>query len=80
MGYIADKDIPSLPTSISLDAEKVSSVVDSMREILTDMGRAPPTIESVTSDDGTEKTETDRVKAKLDAADALLRKLSRGEN
>jgi len=51
-----------------------------MREILTDMGRAPPTIESVTSDDGTEKTETDRVKAKLDAADALLRKLSRGEN
>lgn len=80
MGYIADKDIPSLPTSISLDAEKVSSVVDSMREILTDMGRAPPTIESVTSDDGTEKTETDRVKAKLDAADALLRKLNRGEN
>lgn len=80
MGYVDAADIPSLPTTISLDAEKVSGVVDSMREILTDMGRAPPTIESVTSDDGTEKTETDRVKSKLDAADALLRKLNRGGN
>ena len=80
MGYVDAADIPSLPTTISLDAEKVSGVVDSMREILTDMGRAPPTIESVTTDDGTEKTETDRVKSKLDAADALLRKLNRGGN
>jgi len=78
MGYVDAADIPSLPTSISLDAEKVSGVVDSMREILSEMGRAPPTIESVTSVDGTEKTETDRVKSKLDAADALLRKLNRG--
>jgi hypothetical protein len=80
MGYIAAKDIPSLPTSISLDAEKVSDVVDSMRKILTDMGRAPPTIESATSVKGTETTETDRLKSKLDAADVLLRKLNRGEN
>jgi hypothetical protein len=78
MGYVDAADIPSLPTSISLDSEKVSGVVDSMREILSEMGRAPPTIESVTSVDGTEKTETDRVKSKLDAADALLRKLNRG--
>jgi hypothetical protein len=51
-----------------------------MRKILTDMGRAPPTIESATSVKGTETTETDRLKSKLDAADVLLRKLNRGEN
>jgi hypothetical protein len=51
-----------------------------MREILTEMGRAPPTIESVTSVEVTGQPETDRVKSKLDAADALLRKLNRGEN
>jgi len=80
MGYVDAADIPSLPTSISLDAEKVSDVVDSMREILTEMGRAPPTIESVTSVEVTGQPDTDRVKSKLDAADALLRKLNRGEN
>lgn len=80
MGYVDAADIPSLPTSISLDAEKVSDVVDSMRDILTEMGRAPPTIESVTSTQETETPETERVKSKLDAADALLRKLNRGEN
>ena len=80
MGYVDAADIPSLPTSISLDAEKVSDVVDSMRDILTEMGRAPPTIESVTSVENNEELESDRVKSKLDAADALLRKLNRGEN
>lgn len=80
MGYVDASDIPSLPTSISLDAEKVSDVVDSMRDILTEMGRAPPTIESVTSVESNEELESDRVKSKLDAADALLRKLNRGEN
>ena len=80
MGYVDAADIPSLPTSISLDAEKVSDVVDSMRDILTEMGRAPPTIESVTSVESNEELESDRVKSKLDAADALLRKLNRGEN
>ena len=80
MGYVDAADIPSLPTSISLDAEKVSDVVDSMRDILTEMGRDPPTIESVTSVESNEELESDRVKSKLDAADALLRKLNRGEN
>ena len=80
MGYVDASDIPSLPTSISLDAEKVSDVVDSMRDILTEMGRAPPTIESATSVESNEELESDRVKSKLDAADALLRKLNRGEN
>ena len=80
MGYVDAADIPSLPTSISLDAEKVSDVVDSMRDILTEMGRAPPTIESATSVESNEELESDRVKSKLDAADALLRKLNRGEN
>ncbi len=80
MGYVDAADIPSLPTSISLDAEKVSDVVDSMRDILTEMGRAPPTIESATSVESNEELESNRVKSKLDAADALLRKLNRGEN
>jgi len=80
MGYVSAADIPSLPTSISLDADKVSDVVDSMRDILTEMGRKPPTIESATAVEPSDEPESDRVKSKLDAADALLRKLNRGEN
>ena len=47
MGYLDVADIPSLPTTISLDNEKVSEVLESMREVLTEMGRTPPTVESL---------------------------------
>lgn len=80
MGYVDAADIPVLPTAISLDTEKVSEVVDSMREILADMGRAPPTVESALESAADEEGADSRVKAKLDAADALLRKLNRGES
>ena len=48
-----------------------------MREVLTEMGRTPPTVESAIE----EKDEHSdaRVKAKLDAADALLRKLNHSD-
>ena len=77
MGYLDVADIPSLPTTISLDNEKVSEVLESMREVLTEMGRTPPTVESAIE----EKDEHSdaRVKAKLDAADALLRKLNHSD-
>jgi hypothetical protein len=78
MGYVDANDIPTLPTSISLDADKVADVVESMREILTEMGRPPPTIASPIGTKGPE-SDVSRVKSKLDAADALLRKLGRGE-
>jgi hypothetical protein len=80
MGYVDVADIPVLPTAISLDSEKVSEVVDSMREILADMGRAPPTVESALESKSDVEGADSRVKAKLDAADALLRKLNRGES
>ncbi|MBO58253.1 MAG: hypothetical protein CMA77_04585 [Euryarchaeota archaeon] len=80
MGYVAIEDIPALPTIISLDNEKVSEVVDSMREILSEMGREPPTIDTVVESKSDEESAGNRVKAKLDAADALLRKLNRGES
>lgn len=76
MGYVSPDDIPALPTSISLDNEKVAEVVDSMKEILTEMGRTPPSIEASTERE-VEST-GDRVKSKLDAADALLKKLNSG--
>jgi hypothetical protein len=78
MGYVRPEDIPALPTSISLDADKVSEVVDSMRDILTEMGRKAPTVETATTLPEEDSTD-DRVKSKLNAADALLRKLNRGE-
>ena len=80
MGYVSIEDIPSLPTVISLDNEKVSEVVDSMRDILSEMGREPPTIDSVVENTPDDESTGNRVKAKLDAADALLRKLNRGES
>ena len=80
MGYVAIEDIPALPTIISLDNERVSEVVDSMREILSEMGREPPTIDTVVENKSDEESTGNRVKAKLDAADALLRKLNRGES
>ena len=47
MGYIDSEDVPGLPTSISLDPDKVSDVVDSLRGLLIDMGRSAPTQDSV---------------------------------
>ena len=47
MGYIQDEDVPGLPSAISLDPDKVSDVVDSLKDLLVDMGRSPPTMQSV---------------------------------
>ena len=85
MGYIDPEDIPGLPTSISLDADKVSDVVDSLRGLLVDMGRSAPTSDSVahgvSADDAEQAAEASsigRVRDKLDQADELLGRLSRG--
>ena len=51
-----------------------------MRDILSEMGREPPTIDSVVESTPDDESTGNRVKAKLDAADALLRKLNRGES
>ena len=77
MGYVSPEDIPALPTSLSLDPDKVADVVEAMREVLADMGRIPPSIDDA---GGSESAETDasRVRDKLDAADSLLRRLNRG--
>ena len=85
MGYIDPEDVPGLPTSISLDADKVSDVVDSLRGLLVDMGRSAPTSDSVahgvSADDAEQAAEASsigRVRDKLDQADELLGRLSRG--
>ena len=85
MGYIDPEDVPSLPTSISLDADKVSDVVDSLRGLLVDMGRSAPTSDSVAhgvsaddSEQAAEASNIGRVRDKLDQADELLGRLSRG--
>ena len=85
MGYINPEDIPGLPTSISLDPDKVSDVVDSLRDLLVDMGRSAPTADSVShgvsADDAEQAEESSsigRVRGKLDQADELLSRLSRG--
>ena len=75
MGYIDPEDIPALPTSLSLDSDQVSGVVESMREVLRDMGREPPSLASVSEPVG-EQSDIDRVKDKLDSADEMLRRLS----
>ena len=75
MGYINPEDIPALPTSLSLDSDLVSGVVESMREVLRDMGRDPPSLASVSEPLG-EQSDIDRVKDKLDSADEMLRRLS----
>jgi len=75
MGYINPEDIPALPTSLSLDSDQVSGVVESMREVLRDMGREPPSMASVSEPLG-EQSDIDRVKDKLDSADEMLRRLS----
>jgi len=79
MGYIDAEDIPALPTSLSLDSDQVSGVVESMREVLRDMGREPPSLASVSEPVG-ERSDIDRVKQKLDSADELLRRLSGGSD
>ncbi len=85
MGYINPEDVPGLPTSISLDPDKVSDVVDSLRDLLVDMGRSAPTADSVahgvSADDAEQAEEASsigRVRGKLDQADELLSRLSRG--
>ncbi len=85
MGYINPEDVPGLPTSISLDPDKVSDVVDSLRDLLVDMGRSAPTVDSVahgvSADEAKQATEASsigRVRGKLDQADELLGRLSRG--
>ncbi len=85
MGYIDSEDVPGLPTSISLDPDKVSDVVDSLRDLLVDMGRSPPTEDSVahgvSADDAEQAAEASsigRVRGKLDQADELLGRLARG--
>ena len=85
MGYIDSEDVPGLPTSISLDPDKVSDVVDSLRGLLVDMGRSAPTAESVAQGVAAEDAEQaeeissiGRVRGKLDQADELLSRLSRG--
>ncbi len=85
MGYIDPEDVPNLPTSISLDADKVSDVVDSLRGLLVDMGRSAPTSDSVAhgvsadnSEQAAEASSIGRVRDKLDQADELLGRLSRG--
>ncbi|MCH2637358.1 MAG: hypothetical protein MKZ56_03205 [Candidatus Thalassarchaeum sp.] len=77
--------MPGLPTSISLDPDKVSDVVDSLRDLLVDMGRSAPTEDSVahgvSADDAEQAVEASsigRVRGKLDQADELLSRLSRG--
>ena len=85
MGYIDSEDVPGLPTSISLDPDKVSDVVDSLRGLLVDMGRSAPTADTVahgvSADDAEQASEASsigRVRGKLDQADELLSRLSRG--
>ncbi|MDE0707447.1 MAG: hypothetical protein OSB33_00700 [Candidatus Poseidoniales archaeon] len=85
MGYINPEDVPGLPTSISLDPDKVSDVVDSLRDLLVDMGRSAPTVDSVAhgvsadeAEQATEASSIGRVRGKLDQADELLGRLSRG--
>jgi len=78
MGYVSPEDIPALPTSLSLDPERVADVVDAMRDVLADMGRLPPTLEDLESKDDSEDAGKERVRGKLDAADSLLRRLNRG--
>ena len=63
----------------------MSDVVDSLRDLLVDMGRSPPTADSVAhgvpSDDSGQAEEVSsigRVRGKLDQADELLGRLSRG--
>jgi hypothetical protein len=80
MGYIAANEIPALPTALSLDPEKVSDVVDAMREVLADMGRTPTSVEDVESEGESKAAEASRVRDKLDAADSLLRRLNRGSS
>jgi len=85
MGYINPEEVPGLPTALSLDPDKVSDVVDSLRSLLTEMGRSAPTQDSVAhgvpadaSAQAEEITSMSRVRSKLDQADELLGKLSRG--
>ncbi|MED5487445.1 MAG: hypothetical protein VYB40_07120 [Candidatus Thermoplasmatota archaeon] len=85
MGYINPEEVPGLPTALSLDPDKVSDVVDSLRSLLTEMGRSAPTQDSVAhgvpaeaSAQAEEITSISRVRGKLDQADELLGKLSRG--
>ena len=85
MGYIDSDDVPGLPTSISLDPDKVSDVVDSLRGLLVDMGRSAPTLDSVAegvsadnAEQAAEASSIGRVRGKLDQADELLGRLSRG--
>ena len=87
MGYIDSDDIPGLPTSISLDPDKVSDVVDSLRGLLVDMGRSAPTPDSVAhglsaedAEQAEEISSIGRVRGKLDQADELLSRLSRGSD
>ncbi len=79
MGYINPEDIPALPTSLSLDSDHVSGVVESMREVLRDMGREPPSLASVSKTVG-EESDIERVKGKLDSADEIIRRLSGGSD
>lgn len=85
MGYIHPDDVPGLPTALSLDPDKVADVVDSLRGLLVDLGKSAPTDASVAfgvpaeaAAVAEEVSTVNRVRDKLDSADALLLRLSRG--
>jgi hypothetical protein len=81
MGYIDADDVPSLPSALVYDADKIGGVVESLQEMLVEFGRQAPTEESVTDPSGEgseERSRIHRVRGKMDGADALLARLSGG--
>ena len=85
MGYIERDEVPHLPTALSLDPDRVSDVVDDLRGLLVDMGRAAPTetsaalgVDAALAEHAEDVAKVSSVRDKLDRADALLGRLARG--
>ncbi len=80
MGYITAEDAPTLPSQLALDPDRVNDVVENLRNLLSEFGRAPSEAEALQTPEEREQAAepaVDRARRKLDAADSVLAKLQR---
>jgi hypothetical protein len=80
MGYITAEEAPTLPSQLALDPDKVGDVIENLREVLSQFGRAPSEESALMTPEEHEQANeptVDRARRKLDAADSVLAKLQR---
>ena len=81
MGYLEPDEAPTLPSQLALDPDRVGDVVENLRDVLSEFGRAPTEEEALKTPEeraaDAEQPSVDRARRGLDAADSVLSRLQR---